>query len=113
MENFSSVNFNYSYECENEQSVIKSEIQKERQYEIKVQFDNVCAHLHSSTLRSLTLACEKGVSKTLTGQLSLPLSELGFVFHNSAFRDALSLRYGWCPQDIPTQCVCGTVSHFL
>ena len=35
---------------------------------------------------------------------------MGFDLHKSAFRDAITLRYGWTPADLPTAYVC--VSHF-
>ena len=30
-----------------------------------------------------------------------------FVLHKTAFRDAIALRYGWTPSNIPSRCVCG------
>ena len=43
---------------------------------------------------SMSLAQEKGASSWLT---ALPVEEFGFALHKGAFRDALALRYGWCP----------------
>ena len=40
----------------------------------------------------------------------------GFSPHKSAFRDALALRYGWQPLNVPTTCACGkgfTIDHML
>ena len=59
------------------------------------------------------LAREKGASSWLT---ALPLEEHGFALHKTAFRDAIALRYGWPPSQIPTNCVCGhsfSVQHAL
>ena len=64
-------------------------------------------------LRAIGLAEEKGASSWLT---AIPLWEYGFNLHKSAFRDAIALRYGWTPVDLPTSCVCGSrfpVEHAL
>ena len=63
--------------------------------------------------RAMTLAQERGVSSWLT---TLPISELGFALHKSAFYNALALRYGWQPLNVPTTCSCGksfTMDHVL
>ena len=63
--------------------------------------------------RALILASERGASSWLT---SLPLTEHGFTLHKSAFQDALALRYGWSPRNVPTKCDCGkafSVEHAL
>ena len=62
---------------------------------------------------AMDLAQEKGASSWLT---ALPLEEHGFILHKSAFRDAMALRYGWVPSQIPSHCVCGqpfTIQHVL
>ena len=44
---------------------------------------------------------------------ALPIQEHGFALH---FRDAISLRYGWPPTNLSSQCVCSTslsVEHAL
>ena len=38
----------------------------------------------------------------------LPLEEHGFYLHKGEFRDALCLRYGWRPTNMPQLCNCGT-----
>ena len=51
-----------------------------------------------------------------TKQSTLPIREHGFALHKGAFRDALALRYGWIPKEIPVECTCGksfTVEHAL
>ena len=61
----------------------------------------------------MDLAQEKGASNWLT---TLPIDENGFTLHKGAFRDAIALRYGWLPSDIPSTCTCGksfTVEHAL
>ena len=53
---------------------------------------------------AMTLAQERGASSWVT---TLPISEFGFALHKSAFRNALTLRYGWQPLNVPTTCSCG------
>ena len=74
-------------------------------------------HLRDSLSLSLQLAMdlarEKGASTWLT---VLPIEEHGFTLHKQAFRDAISLRYGWTPAHIPTNCPCSqafSVHHAL
>ena len=69
--------------------------------------------LPGSQQRAMDLAREKGASSWLT---ALPIEEFGFSVHKNAFRDAIALRYGWTPLNIPTQCACGasfSVQHAL
>ncbi len=83
----------------------------------RVRVDN---HLHRlldtlpETLKgAVKLAQEKGSSTWLT---ALPLTEHGFTLHKSAFQDAMALRYGWTPKDLPSTCSCGSkfsVEHAL
>ena len=61
----------------------------------------------------MELSHEKGVSAWLT---VLPIDDHGFALHKSAFRDALSLRYGWSLQNPPSHCTCGhpfNIEHAL
>ena len=52
----------------------------------------------------MDLCQEKGASNWLTVLL---IEEYGFTLHKTAFRDALALRYGWLPANMPTSCACG------
>ena len=45
---------------------------------------------------AVDLAKEMGASNWLT---ALPLAEHGFALHKQAFRDAITLRYGWTPRN--------------
>ena len=50
------------------------------------------------------------------GYLCLQFGNTNSHLHNSSFRDALCLRYGWKATGLPTSCVCGksfTVDHSL
>ena len=62
------------------------------------------ASLSSPLQKAMELAMEKGASSWLT---VLPLEEHHFALHKQAFRDALALRYGWIPSQVPTNCSCG------
>ena len=62
---------------------------------------------------SMELSQEKGASAWL---IALPIDDHGFALHKSAFRDALSLRYGWSLQNPPSHCTCGhpfNIEHAL
>ena len=57
--------------------------------------------------------CQSRVSRWLT---VLPLEEHRFALHKQAFRDALALRYGRLPSQVPTHCSCGqsfSIQHML
>ena len=61
----------------------------------------------------MDLSQEKGASIWLT---ALPIDTHGFALHKLAFRDALSLRYGWAFENTPSHCSCGhpfCVEHAL
>ena len=63
--------------------------------------------------KAMSLSTEKGNSNWLS---TLPTAEHGFALNKGAFRDALRLRYGWCPPNMPIQCICGkqfSVEHAL
>ena len=63
--------------------------------------------------RAMDLAQAKGASSWLT---PLPIEELGFSLHKGAFWDALALRYGWSPLNVPSHCACGvsfSIQHVL
>ncbi len=64
-------------------------------------------------LKILESATAKGASCWLT---TLPLQDENRVLNKEEFRDALALRYGWKPKNIPQKCACGamnTVTHCL
>ena len=74
---------------------------------------NIYSSLNALLKYSIDLAQEKGASTWLTAH---PLEEFGFSLHKGAFRDALALRYGWLPSNVPTNCACGSnfkVEHSL
>ena len=78
-----------------------------------VEARNLQTQLPSTLQRSMELSQEKGASSWLS---SLPIDDHGFALHKSAFRDALSLRYGWSLQNPPSHCTCGypfSIDHAL
>ena len=103
----------YTYDCIADQLTAKSEVKKQkREIEREVAIALRSA-LPEVMQRAMDLAQEKGASNWLT---SLPLEEFGFSLHKGAFRDAIALRYGWSPLNVPSHCACGTpfsVSHAL
>ena len=43
----------------------------------------------------------------------LSLEEFNLSLHKGAFRDAIALRYGWKPVNIPSKCACGHNEYAL
>ena len=61
----------------------------------------------------MAIVSQEGASSWLS---SIPLKTYDFVLHKGAFLDAIALRYGWSPKDMPTKCECGrpfSVDHSL
>ena len=89
----------------------KCKLEKEEVY--RSTMATLRSELPADRLRLLDVSSEKGVSSWLT---ALPLKEYGFDMSKGEFRDALCLRYGWRPLDLPLSCTCGTpfsVEHSL
>ena len=63
-------------------------------------------HLPPRLKRCVDLAKEKGASSWLS---VLPLDDQNFSLHKGAFKDAISLRYGWKLPNTPAKCTCGKV----
>ena len=77
------------------------------------EFESLRSQFSEEQSYARQLAREKGASSWLC---ALTLQEHGFALHKSAFSDALALRYGWSPTDLPTSCSCGkglSVEHAL
>lgn len=102
-----SKSYNYSVETISDQNQIKREAQKERIDLNTQKCADLKSHLPPTQVKAVELAAENGASSWIT---TIPLREFGFDLHKRAYRDALSLRYGWPPQGLPTTCVCG--AHF-
>ena len=74
------------------QQSIKIRIQHNKCQKQKEDAENLQHILPPALQRSMELSREKGASTWLT---TLPIDEHGFALHKAAFRDSLSLRYGW------------------
>ena len=103
----------YSLDTHEEQLAAKSNLRRtKRQVQIN-EASRLKSSLSTSLQYSMLLAQEKGASSWLS---ALPIEEFGFALHKGAFRDALTLRYGWTPCLVPSHCACGqpfSVSHAL
>ena len=63
--------------------------------------------------RQVAFISHEGASSWLS---TIPLKAYNFVLHKRAFIDAVTLRYGWLPNGVPTKCQCGkpfSVDHAL
>ena len=100
-------------DCHSVQQSIKRRIQHMKYMKQKEDAKNLQHNLPNPLQRSIELSQEKGASTRLT---ALPIDEHGFALHKAAFRDSLSLRYGWPLQNSPSHCSCGqpfSVEHAL
>ena len=100
-------------ECHAVQKQTKVRIRHHKRMQQNVEAKNLQTQLPSTLQRSMELSQEKGASSWLS---SLPIDDHGFALHKSAFRDALSLRYGWSLQNPPSHCTCGypfSIDHAL
>ena len=91
----------------------KREVQKESRDRAKSSSIALRRSAPCSLNRAMDCALEKGATSWLT---ALPLEEFNLTLHKGAFRDAIALRYGWQPINVPSKCACGqsfTVEHAL
>ena len=103
----------YAYECLANQVKAKATIHRLRREQVAQAAEELKSTLSNTRIRAMELAAERGASNWLT---TLPIDEFGFSLHKGAFTDALALRYGWPPSQIPAHCDCGvtfSVQHAL
>ena len=96
-----------------EMSRLRKESAKIKEFEFKNKMNDVRLQLPQDKLRLFEVSVEKGSSTWLT---ALPLRESGLDISKGEFRDAVCLRYGWRPSDLPLVCICGesfTIAHSL
>lgn len=96
-----------------DQNTAHAEIKRTKLKEQREQAEELYRLLPRPLQRAVELAQEPGVSTWLTAR---PVKTHGFALHKSAFRDAVALRYGFEPLNLPTNCVCGeafNVAHAL
>ena len=99
--------------AEQSQAEILQQIRKQKSEIINCRISELKDKLTHDELYALELASEKGASSWLN---ALPIKRLGFSVTKSEFRDGLTLRYGWEPQNVPNTCPCGEkfcLSHVL
>ena len=103
----------YSYDILNEQMQNRAQVSSDNRKRSQEEAEALHQQLPMQLQRAMDLAKQKGASSWLT---VLPLSEHGFTLHRAAFHDALALRYGWTPTNMPSTCDCGkhfSVEHAL
>ena len=99
--------------CSESQQQIKASVRIEKRSRLKQSSKNIQEQLPAPLQRSMELSQEKGASTWL---MALPIDNHGFALHKTAFRDALSLRYGWAIKNSPSHCSCGhafSIAHAL
>lgn len=100
-------------ETRNAQIRAKNLTRTTRRQREKAEASEITNKLPSNLKKAVEVSSEKGASTWLT---TLPIADHGFALHKGAFRDALCLRYSWCPEQLPSRCVCDqkfTVEHAL
>ena len=100
-------------ECERRQKSIASQIRHERVQKRQKQSASLHGKLNSYQQRAREVAKEKGAASWLHTR---PLEAQGYHLTANEFHDAVALRMGWTPSDLPKKCQCGTsfeVSHAL
>ena len=101
----------YPQSIQQEQKKTKSEVRTANRLQVKKEVVAVKMKLTKNQQRSMEHASERGASSWLT---VIPMAKHGFNLQKQAFRDALALRYGWPPLNLPTHCACGqnfSVNH--
>ena len=103
----------YTYAIYEDQCLAKDSVKLGRRKRASDLASSLKSVLPPTLLKAMELAQEKGSSSWLS---ALPLEQYGLTLHKGAFRDALALRYGWTPANLPTHCACGagmSVGHAL
>ena len=95
----------YGHDIITEQLASKATIRNSNKERVLRDANDLMGILPDGLQRAVTLAKEKGSSSWLT---ALPLAEHSFTLHKGAFHDALALRYGWTPSNLPANCGCGS-----
>ena len=92
------------HECSAEATTIRNDLKAQKRKCLKEKAEAVRNKASDNMKLAMDLAKEKGASSWLS---VLPIDEFGFFLHKGAFRDAVSLRYGWQLPNLPRVCVCG------
>ena len=102
-----------SDERELQQERIAGEIRRERIRRRKARVEALHSKLNATQQHAREIAKEKGASSWLNTR---PLETQGYHLSATEFRDAVAMRMGWTPADLPKVCHCGvqfTISHAL
>ena len=103
----------YSSQCWEAQMDAKKAVHNENRERTHNSSSALRQRAPPSLNRAINCVQEREASSWLT---ALPLEEFNLSLHKGAFRDAIALRYGWQPINIPSKCACGhsfTVEHAL
>ncbi len=104
---------NYGPTIVSKQLESKRQVHQQNQANSLAEANQISEALPDPLRRAMDFAKEKGASTWLT---AIPLAEHDFALHKGAFQDALALRYGWTPADMPLKCECGnnlSVEHAM
>ncbi len=91
----------------------KQEKEKHAQIKRRIQEEEGTKKSGVTLLKALECSSVKGASSWLT---TLPLQDENRVLNKCEFRDALAMRYGWKPKNLPQKCACGkenSIAHCL
>ena len=84
---------------------IKKQIENSKKLqEVEQQTKDVLQEASEEMQRAIKLSQKKGSSSWLS---IIPLKEMEFALNKKEFQDAVSLRYDWEINDIPSKSVCG------
>jgi hypothetical protein len=95
------------------QRAIRSSQKQVREEDLKDQRERIRTEAPPNLKLAIKLATVKGASNWVTAR---PLHDHSTVLHKGEFRDAIYLRYGWDPLNLPEKCGCGaafTVTHAM
>ena len=100
-------------ECEGKKRCIAAQIRSERMQGQQHQAACIHTRLNQDQQHAREVTKEKGASSWLHTR---PLVVQGYYLSCNEFRDAIALRMGWTPADLPNTCHCWvefTTSHAL
>ena len=91
-------------ECEGKKRCIAAQIRSERMQGQQHQAACIHTRLNQDQQHAREVTKEKGASSWLHTR---PLVVQGYYLSCNEFRDAIALRMGWTPADLPKTCHCG------
>ena len=100
-------NQRYEYDIIDHQLQSKASIRRQNEEMSSTEANVLHSQLTPPLQKAVELAQEKGASIWLT---ALPPKDHGFTLHRATFHDAMALRYGWPPSNLPSKCDCGIIT---